>query len=72
MGQHFRVGLRLKHVALFCQLLLQRLIILDDAVVHKDTALRSMRMGILLGRLAVRGPAGVTDAHHATQFFLFQ
>ena len=31
-----------------------------------------MRVGILLGRFAVRRPAGVTDADHAIQFFFLK
>ena len=39
--------------------------ILDDAVVDEGDAVGGMRMGVALGRGAVRGPAGVADADRA-------
>ncbi len=39
--------------------------ILDDAVVHDGEPVGGVRMGVVLGRPAVRRPAGVTDADRA-------
>ena len=36
--------------------------ILDDAVMHHGDAFGGVRMSVVLGRLAMGGPAGVTDA----------
>ncbi len=46
------------------QIFTQRLVVLDHAVVHEGElpALVEMRMRILVGRLAMRRPARVTDA----------
>ena len=38
MSHHLRVRLRLKFIALFLQLLLERLIVFDDPVVHQHAA----------------------------------
>ena len=59
-----RVGLGLELVALRLQLFLQLEVVLDDAVVHDDDAARAVavRMRVLLGRAAVRGPARVAHA----------
>ena len=45
-------------------MIFERLVILDHAVVdEREFAARvEMRMGVLVGRLSVRGPAGVADA----------
>ncbi len=67
MGDHLGVGLRAELRALALQLLAQLAEILDDAVVHDREALGGVRMGIALGRLAVGGPAGVTDADVARE-----
>ena len=58
------VGLGDERVALALQLLLQLEVVLDDAVVDDDDAAGAVavRMGVLLGRPAVRGPARVADA----------
>ena len=58
----FGVGFGLEDRALLLQLLAQFAKILDDAVVDHGDAFGRMRMGVVLGRLAVGGPAGVTDA----------
>ena len=66
MGEHFGVGFGSE---MMCRLrvgaaVLERLVIFDHAVVDERelAALVEMRMGILIGRFAVRGPAGVADA----------
>src|SRR5262249_32949158 len=46
--------------------------ILDDAVMHDGDAFGRVRMGVVLGRLAVGGPAGVTDAGVAVERRLIQ
>ena len=50
-----------------CELVLQRQIVFDDAVVHHhDVALAiAVRVGVLFGGAAVRGPARVADAERA-------
>ena len=60
----FGVGLGLEHVAFVLQLLLQREVVFDDAVVHHDDVALAIavRMGVLLGGTAVGGPARVADA----------
>ena len=65
MREHLGVGFRGEVVrALPQKRLLDLLVILDHAVVDERefAALVEMRMGILIGRLAVRRPAGVADA----------
>ena len=58
----FGVGVALEFRALLLQHRAQFAEILDDAVVdHRDVVGR-MRMGVALGRLAVGGPAGVSNA----------
>ena len=51
------------------QPLLEREEVLDDAVVDDDDVARAvaMRMGVVLVRLAVRGPARVAHAERAVQ-----
>ena len=46
------------------QLLLERAEVFDDAVVDErdDAVAAEVRMGVVVGRRAVRGPAGVADA----------
>ena len=58
------VGLGDELVPFLLELLLQLEIVLDDAVVDDDDAAGAvaMRMGVLLGRPAVRRPARVADA----------
>jgi hypothetical protein len=66
MGDDLGVGLRKELVPLGAQLAAQRLVVLDDAVVHHRHlgvhAERCVRVGVDLGDAAVRGPAGVGDA----------
>ena len=61
------VGLGLENVAFVLQLLLERQIVFDDAVVHHhDVALAiAVRVRVLFGGTAVRGPARVADAEGA-------
>ncbi len=57
------VGLRIEHVALGQHLVLDRLEVLDDAVVDDgDAAARDVRMRIRLGDAAVRRPARMSNA----------
>ena len=57
------VGIGSELVAEILQLTAQRLVVLDDAVVHDGQAVaRDMRMSIAFGRRAVRCPARVGDA----------
>ena len=58
------VGLGDERVPFLLELLLQVEVVLDDAVVHDDDAAGAvaMRVGVLLGRAAVRRPARVADA----------
>ena len=62
MQHRLGVGLGLEHVALGGQRVAQLLEVLDDAVVHDGDALVHVRMGVALGRAAVRRPARVADA----------
>ena len=63
----FGVGFGLEDRAVLLQLLAQFAKILDDAVVDHGDPGGCMRMGVVLVRLAVRGPAGMTDAGVARQ-----
>ena len=56
------VGLGLKDMAQGFELAPQRLEILDDAVMNDGDPVGRDRMGVGLGRQAVRRPAGVADA----------
>jgi hypothetical protein len=65
---HFGIGLRFETVADRAQFVAQRLVVLDDAVVHqRDGLVREVRVGVDGVRLAVRGPARVRDADVAGQ-----
>jgi hypothetical protein len=57
-GRDLGIGLGREDVAFARELLAQRPEILDDAVVDDRKPGRSVRMGVGLGRLAVRRPAG--------------
>jgi hypothetical protein len=61
LRHHLGVGVALEATALGQQLVLQLLEVLDDAVVHDRHPVGGDRMGIALGRLAVRRPAGMAD-----------
>src|SRR5947207_13688374 len=68
MCDDFRIGIAREGDALLFQRLAQLSEILDDAIVHHGDALGRMWMGIVLGRLAVRGPARVTNSGIAAQW----
>ena len=63
------VGLRLEGVALRLQPLLDLEIVFEDPVVddHERTAAVRVRMGVVVGRPAVGGPAGVPDPDGSAQ-----
>ena len=65
MGDHLGVGLGAEHGALLFELVAQLAEILDDAVVDDGEPVGRVRMGVVLGRLAVGRPAGVADADGA-------
>jgi len=68
VSDHFRVSLCPELVAARLQLLAQRFVILDDAVVDDgDFAAGQMRMRIVGRRRAVRGPARVRDARRGLE-----
>ena len=59
---HLGVGLGGEFVTQFLQFFPQFFVIFDDAVVHHgDDAVADVRVGIVLARNAVRGPAGMGD-----------
>ena len=63
MYDHFSIRLRSKAVSGLLLLFSQRIVILDDAVMHqRNTSVADMRMGILLAGYAMGRPAGVGDA----------
>ena len=72
MRHNLRVRFRMKSVALFLQLVFQRLIVFDNAVVYQHAAFRAVRVGILLRGFSVRRPSRVADPHGATKCFLFE
>ena len=72
MRHDLRVRFRMKLVTLFLQLLFQRLIVFDDAVVHEHAAFRAVRVGVLLRGLPVRRPSRVADPYGAIEFFLLE
>ncbi len=74
MGNGFGVGAGLKHVAQLLQLVSQRGIILNDAIVdERDVAgAATVGVGIDIRGLAVGGPAGVADAQRAFDGLFFQ
>jgi hypothetical protein len=69
LGDDLGVGLRREGGATGDQLVLQLGKVLDDAVVHDGNAIDEMRMGIGLGRRAMRRPACVGDADRAGERF---
>ncbi len=65
MSENFGIGFGLKiAVAVLDQLILQRLVIFDDAIVDEGNFAGGveMRVGILVVHLSVRGPARVADS----------
>src|SRR5260370_1403339 len=67
VGDALGVGLRLEGVPLGLQALLDRQVVLDDAVVHHHQLARAVGVGVrvLVGGAAVGGPAGVAEADGA-------
>ncbi len=66
-GGDLGIGLRLEDITFGRKLLAQCAEILDDAVVDDGEAGRGVRMGVGLGRLSMRRPAGMADAGRARQ-----
>jgi hypothetical protein len=64
MREHFGVGLRVKGVAFALELVAERGVVLDHAVVHERelAALIKVRMRFGIADAAVRRPARVGDA----------
>jgi hypothetical protein len=62
-----RVRLRLGRIAVLGEVGEQFAEVLDDAVVHHGDALGRVRMGIVLGRRAMRRPARMADADEPAQ-----
>src|ERR1051326_6486654 len=64
MSNHFGVGFRREAMALFDEVLRERNVILDDAVMDNDNppGAVAMGMGVLFRRPAVRGPASMANA----------
>ena len=69
MRNHLGVGFGRELGAFGFQLAPQLGKILDDAVMYDRKLFRRVRMGVVLGRPAVRRPAGVTDADRAGERF---
>ncbi len=67
MHHDLGVGLGREHRALGLEFRAQFAEILDDAVMHHGDAFGGVRMGIVLGRPAMGGPAGVPDAGVAAE-----
>ena len=67
MGDHFGVVIALERAATGEQFSAQLAAVLDDAVVHDSDPLGGVRMGVVLGRSAVGGPACVADGGVARQ-----
>ncbi len=70
MRDHFGVGFAAEFGAVFAEPLAQFAKILDDAVVHDRDGRGRVRMRVALARLAVRGPARVSDPDIAGQRLL--
>jgi hypothetical protein len=70
MGNDLGVGLSGEAVALGDELLLQRKVVLDDAVVDDDdlAGAVAVRMRVFFGGAAVSGPASVADAVGAVEW----
>ena len=62
MRDHFAIGIAFERAAIGAQFGAQFLIVLDDSIVHQRHLPGRMRMRILRGRRAVRGPARMRDA----------
>ena len=68
MDDDLGVGFGLEEVVVAFQFRLQVLIVLDDAVMDDGDLAGRMGMGVVLGRAAMGGPAGVADADGAGQW----
>ena len=64
MGNHFGVGLSVEAMTLLDKFSHQRDVVLDNAVVNHDDSSRAVtvRVSILFGGTAVRGPASVANS----------
>jgi hypothetical protein len=81
MGDDLGVGLAQEHIAFALQFMTQRLVVLDDAVVHQGHTpglagghigtrpMREMGMRVVNGRRPVRGPARVRNPQGAVDAF---
>ena len=70
VGDDFGVGLRGELVAQRTQAFALRLVVLDDAVVHqRQFAVTDVRMRVVFGDAAMRGPARVADAEGGVEAF---
>ena len=67
MGDDLRVGLAIEFCAFRLKLEPQLAKILDDAVVNHGDVIGGVRMGVVLGRLAMGSPARVPDTGMARQ-----
>ena len=65
MRDQFRVRVGLDRPTVGFELTPQLTIVFDDAVVHDHDRARALGMCVALGRLAMRGPTGVTNANAA-------
>lgn len=72
MRDHFGVGFRGENPALGHEFVAQFAEILDDSVVNDREPRRGMRVGVVFGRLAMRGPARMADAAMARKRSLAQ
>ena len=63
MSDNFCIGFGAELVALLAELLLEGEVVFDDSVLNDDDLARAVavRVGVLLSRAPVGGPAGVAD-----------
>ena len=62
MRDNFRVGFGGEAMTASLQLFAQLAKVFDDAIMHDDDFFAGVRMGVVLGRLAMRRPARMADA----------
>ncbi len=67
MGHDLGVGFALELAAVGDELVAKRLEVLDDAIVDDGDRTDDVRMGIVDGRRAMGGPAGVGDADRSAE-----
>ncbi len=72
MRDHFAVGFAFQRAPARKQLVAQRLVVLDNAVVDQRDFGGGVRVRVLAGRCAMRGPAGVRDTDSARCRIAFQ